>query len=60
MEKTKGDNIQPFIADMGEKPSPEYQAYLGREIWNGLDFIKENPDKMIPKYEIWKKYSLEY
>ena len=60
MEKTKDDNIQPFIDDMGEKPSPEYQAYLSREIRKGLDFIKENPAKMIPKHEIWKKYGLEY
>ena len=60
MEKTKDDKIKPFVTDMGEQPSPEYQVYLDREIQRGLDFIDENPDKMIPKHEIWKKYGLEY
>lgn len=60
MEQTIDDKTKPFITDQREQPSPEYLAWLDQEIEKGLDYIEQNPDKMIPKHEIWKKYGLEY
>ena len=53
-------DLKEHLTARGPSNDPDYLAWKEEQIKKALKFAEENPDKMIPQEEVWKKLGLAY